>query len=400
MIAARHSLYLAVDGAGRMVERAVNANQDAIKSWNERWDTLFDSALFDIFLSMSVFAGVVAVCVWMVDELQDFDGGDVLFKKTFYKNLVWAFFVLSLMVPGGDRLEALVQGIHTFGQNFNQQALQYQLDDVALEDAIRGAVGRGTLSADISAQMAQCEGLIGERQFACLSSAHKQIQEMIDAYEDEWLLELPVGFRGFAEGLNDFLISAGNTASDYTGDVIGRPIDAAVQGAKDWEGIGSGTILGGALGAASGYFTGTMSSLVQGAVQSILLAIQWGFVNLLELSMLLTALVSPLALALSFLPGKGRPIIAWVIAYLSMVTVQLYYNLMIGFMGVVVVNSNAYDINGYLIVLAIFAPYIAFKLAKGGGIAVFEVLTAGTLGLALAAAQVGAKAITSGKGKS
>ena len=130
---------------------------------------------------------------------------------------------------------------------------------------------------------------------------------------------------------------------------------------------------------------GALGGTIQALTQALLFAAQWAFVNLLELAMLLTAMVSPFALALSFLPGKGRPIIAWVIAYMSMVMVQFYYNIMIGIMANVVLNSNAYDINGFLIVMAILGPVLAMKLAQGGGMAVFDVLTSGTVGTALAA---------------
>ena len=125
--------------------------------------------------------------------------------------------------------------------------------------------------------------------------------------------------------------------------------------------------------------------------QGILLAMQWSFVNLLELAMLLTAMVSPFALVLSFLPGKGRPIIAWALAYISMIMVQFYYNIMIGIMANVVLNSNAYDINGFLIVMAILGPVLAMKLAQGGGTIVFDVITSGTVGLALASAGIAAR---------
>ena len=384
------SLYLAVDGATKIMQDAVNVNQDAIASWDDKWLNIFDSQLFNIIIYMSTFVGVVAITVWMVEELRDFDTGDFLFKRSFYVNLFWAIFVMAMLVPGGDRLEALVQGIHSFGQQFNQQALEFQLNDIALEDAIRATVSRGTLQADISAQASQCEGLVGERQFACLGNAHQQVKQMIEAYQSEYLVDVPQGLKAVETGLGAQLAPE-NGADILNGEAgnLSRIRNAAIAGQADGlQGVANGGFRGALLGA--------LGSTVQALTQGILLAMQWAFVNLLELAMLLTALVSPFALALSFLPGKGRPIIAWIIAYTSMVMVQFYYNIMIGIMANVVLNSNAYDINGFLIIMAIFGPVLAMKLAQGGGMAVFDVITSGTIGLALASAGIAAKSAPTG----
>ena len=372
--------YLAVDGATRMMETAVKVNQDAIKSWDDKWNNIFDTQLFAIIIYMSIFAGIVAICVWMAKEIEDLDGNQFLFTKSFYANLVWALFIMAMLVPSGDRLEALVQGIHSFGQQFNQKALEFQLNDIALEDSIRATVGRGTLQTDIQAQANQCTGLVGERQFACLGNAHQQVKQMITAYEDEYLVGLPQPFYDFEKSL------AENIAPENAADLIdgqrgtlARIGDGIVEGQRDnLPGIGGGGLRGALLGALGG--------TIQAFTQAILFAMQWAFVNLLELAMLLTAMVSPFALALSFLPGKGRPIIAWVVGYTSMVMVQFYYNIMIGIMANVVLNSNAYDINGFLIVMAILGPVLAMKLAQGGGMAIFDVLTSGAVGASLAAA--------------
>ena len=370
---------LAADGATRMMETAVKVNQDAIKSWDDKWNNIFDSQLFAIIVYMSIFAGIAAVCVWMAKEIEDLDNGQPLFTKSFYTNLMWSLFIMAMLVPGGNRLEALVQGIHSFGQQFNQQALEFQLNDIALEDSIRATVGRGTLQTDIQAQANQCTGLIGERQFACLGNAHQQVKQMITAYQDEYLVGLPQPFYDFEQSLGE-KIAPENAADIVDGQrgTLARVRDGLIQGQNDnLPGVGGGGLRGALLGALGG--------TIQALTQALLFAAQWAFVNLLELAMLLTAMVSPFALALSFLPGKGRPIIAWVIAYMSMVMVQFYYNIMIGIMANVVLNSNAYDINGFLIVMAILGPVLAMKLAQGGGMAVFDVLTSGTVGTALAA---------------
>jgi len=72
--------------------------------------------------------------------------------------------------------------------------------------------------------------------------------------------------------------------------------------------------------------------------------------------------------------------------------VQFYYNLFVGIIGVVIVNSNAHDMNGYLLILAVFAPLLAVRLAQGGGVAVFEAISSGSIGSAIASVTGAAKA--------
>ena len=385
------NFFLAVDGATQLMEDAMNVNRDAISSWNERWETIFDSGLFLIIVNMATFAGVTAICIWMVNELKDFDGDAFLFKRSFYTNLMWALFVMALLVPNGSRLANMVQGLHKFGQAFNQQALAYQLDNVALEDGIRASVARGTLSSEISAQLSQCQAYIGKDQYNCLVNARQQIGQMVSGYEDDWLLKLPNAYSDIETNI-DYLLNSDSAPS--IGDAVrantrgGRVTEATIEGARgeiSTPGIDdSKSVIGRIAGAVSGPFLGALGGIIQGFVHAILLSVQWGFVNSLEMAMLLTALVAPFAVMLSFIPGTGRPVIAWVLAYLSMVMVQFYYNLFTGIMGVVIVNSNAHDMNGFLIVLAIFGPVLAIKLAQGGGMAVFDAITSGTIGLALA----------------
>jgi len=390
-----HSFYLAVDGATQLMENAMNVNRDAISSWNERWETIFSSGLFLIIVNMSTFAGVAAICIWMVNELKDFDGDTYLFKRSFYTNLIWALFVMALLVPNGTRLANIVQGVHKFGQAFNQQALAYQLDDVALEDGIRASVARGTLSSEVSAQLSQCQAYIGRDQYNCLVNARQQIRQMVDGYEDDWLLKLPNAYTDIEEKI-DYLLNVDSDIpsidergllNSTVGSQANRATEATLEGLNgeiSIPGLDQSSVIGRIAGAVSGPFLGNLGSVFQGFTHAILLSVQWGFVNSLEMAMLLTGLVAPFAVMLSFIPGRGRPIVAWILAYLSMVMVQFYYNLFTGIMGVVIVNSNAHDMNGFLIVLAIFGPVLAIKLAQGGGLAVFDTITSGSIGLMLA----------------
>ena len=53
-------MHLLLAGGSGILERGINVSQNAAASWNERWDTIFDSQIFAITTS---FAAVIAATV-------------------------------------------------------------------------------------------------------------------------------------------------------------------------------------------------------------------------------------------------------------------------------------------------------------------------------------------------
>lgn len=133
-----------------------------------------------------------------------------------------------------------------------------------------------------------------------------------------------------------------------------------------------------------------MSGIVQTVVQTILLAFQWAFANVLEISMLLTGLMGPLAVAGSLLPFGPKSIFTWIIGFFSLGMAQISYNIIVGMCAVVIVNADITDVNGFLVIVGLLGPALALAIATGGGISVFNVITSGTAELAKTTARIGA----------
>ena len=102
--------------------------------------------------------------------------------------------------------------------------------------------------------------------------------------------------------------------------------------------------------------------------------LQWGVCNTIEASLLLSALVSPLALGLSLLPIQGRPIIGWLIGYFALWGIPLGYALVAGLGAWVVVWSHLEAIAdaAFLGYLVIFAPSLAATIMTFNGIAIHQ----------------------------
>jgi hypothetical protein len=115
-------------------------------------------------------------------------------------------------------------------------------------------------------------------------------------------------------------------------------------------------------------------------IRFVLSSMQWGFVNILEAALLLTATFAPIAMGLSLLPFQGRPILAWLIGFISLLGVQLGYTIIVGLAAIVVVNSNGELVTdvAFLFFLSVFAPLLAVIVSSGGGITLYRGITSNT----------------------
>ncbi len=116
---------------------------------------------------------------------------------------------------------------------------------------------------------------------------------------------------------------------------------------------------------------GTLASL---GVKYFLNALQWVFTNLFEMAFWLSAITAPIMLALSLAPAANRgmlPIVDWVITFFSIGLMQIYYVALIGIMAVLMAKVDTAFLSDlrFPLMLGVFAPLIAFALARGGALA-------------------------------
>ena len=82
------------------------------------------------------------------------------------------------------------------------------------------------------------------------------------------------------------------------------------------------------------WVTFLVHSLVQtgshALAEHILKGWQWAFANILELAMLLTGLMGPIAVAGSAVPLQGRPLWAWLTGFFSLGMAKFSYSVIVG----------------------------------------------------------------------
>jgi hypothetical protein len=82
----------------------------------------------------------------------------------------------------------------------------------------------------------------------------------------------------------------------------------------------------------------------QALAEQFLKGWQWAFANLLEMAMLLTGLIGPIAVAGSVVPLQGRPLWSWLVGFFSLGMAKFSYNVIVGLAATVVVAADAQDL--------------------------------------------------------
>ena len=348
---------LAVEGAADLLEQGLTISEDVGAIFSLYWTQIFQSELYD---HINYLATIFAVgCLlffmmrWVYAAVHEDDYREPL------RSLIWPLIVVALLANDGMLLGGMTRALRNQMNTVAEQTLEVTLLNVTLEEAIRGALAKGAVTAEVSAQIAQCQSLLGEEQIACLESANEQIQGTLNDFKSHWFTGAVATGAGSVFPWLDSLSSS-------------------VRGATEAYSTSGGSVGQGL----AGFFGGFFGSQYRAIIHAFLMSWQWAFVNLIQISMLLTGLIGPSAVAASLLPFGGKPIFAWLTGFLSLGFAQICYNIIVGLAAVVILNANTFDTNGFLVLISILAPALALGLASGGGLAIFNIMLSGSAGMA------------------
>ncbi|MGA7937815.1 MAG: hypothetical protein WCA35_29975 [Kovacikia sp.] len=348
------SLTLAATGASDILQRGIDTSQGIAETWNKQWLNVFQSELYHSVVSLAGLFAAGALVFFMIQFIRHMVLEEDL--ATSLQSLLIPLVVIVLLANKGYLLGNSTLSLRNVIHGLSGKVLSQTLLEVKLQDAIQASVDKGSVSTQISALLSQCEGLVGQKQQDCFKSANQQAQAIIQDYQAKH----PTGNQPF-QGLTDWLNQLSQQANDFS-----QAQDGGI----------SGSLFQGA-----GYLSGFLGAISQSLAQALLLAFQWAFANILEIALLLTGLMGPIAVA-GALMYEGKSLWAWLTGFFAIGMAQVSYNIIVGLAAVVVVNANVTDTLGFLVIIAILAPALALALASGGGMVVFNIINAGSAGIA------------------
>ena len=255
---------------------------------------------------------------------------------------LWALVVAALLANNGKLLVEVSSLLRDYIRYVNQQVLDYALAGSSLQDNFEKFQQSLATRAIAANYLQHCEFMVGEEQKQCL---------------EEVAGRLEVALRNMQQGGNN------SPSLDWLLGLVQRllPVDPLT-------------------GAVMNSNTDELGSLFipswESAVFSILNAFMEAYQHFLELSLVLTGLMGPLAVGGSLLPGGPKALWAWLTGFFSIGFAKLAFNITAGLAATAAASSDQIpDQLPLYTIFGLMAPLISSGLALGGGLAVWNSLT-------------------------
>lgn len=341
-----------VTGGLGIIQESIQRLNAVQQAWDQRWNDIFQSPN-GLYLGINQFASIILVGAfiffavgWVKDAIE---------RGVFpaLPHVLWVLTIAVLLFNNGAMLGSLTVGIRDIINAQTRTVLEVQIGEVSMMEALNDVIVSQQAKALIQQEYAECDAKEGQAQIDCFIQAGERARQRL---EEEYRA------RGFWTAGVERLWSRiqqitdrieqeyrGGNASATTNPLADVLVNTVIQ-------------------------TGS-----QALAEQLLKSWQWAFANLLELAMLLTGLMGPIAVAGSVVPLQGRPLWAWLVGFFSLGMAKFSYNVIVGLAATVVVAADAQTQGdfGFLLLIGVLAPVLALAIAGGAGMAVFRGVSGG-----------------------
>ncbi len=312
-----------------------DAANSVASSWNDTWRDVLGvsgapggTSLYGVLAWVGTLFAVGTLLFLIIEFYKDLNEG----KAVAFASLVWPLIVAFLLANNGELLANVTLSLREIINEANSQVISITMAGVKLDELYQEANGNIGLQSMISNFIQPCQSLTGEAQVQCLNQAVAQGQNLVNSYQTAF------GNKGWLENIQGFL-------DGLTGGITDGGLDVGV--------------------------FGLLKPLWMPIVVSILYWMQLAYQNLLEASLVITALLGPIAIGGSLLPYGPRAVFAWLTGFFSVGFARLCFNVIVGLTSVVATSSEGGDPFSFALFAGLFAPILASSLASGAGLVVW-----------------------------
>ncbi|MGK7878129.1 MAG: hypothetical protein AB4426_33930 [Xenococcaceae cyanobacterium] len=312
--------------ATEILEDGREASEALAKSIDGLWNAAFSSGLYLALVRLGLLFALGSLAFFVVQWLKAMLDGE---ESQALSQLLWPLIVVFLLSNSGAPLAGATKELRALIHTVNQEVLELAIADTNLQVAYELASTENAVEQVIAGKRDACYGLenTGER-VSCIQDAASEAQNFIQDYRNR-------------QGNPTFLEKAWESAEALLDD----PLDAALN---------------------------VVGSVVQLAIENLFWVFHHGFQLLIELSLLVTGLLGPLAVGGSLLPGAQKSLLAWLTGFFAIGMAKLSFNILSGLVSLIVLNAGDTDPLILPLFLGLLAPVISLALASGGGMAVFN----------------------------
>ena len=331
--------------AGDLLENAAGGGSLVAQGFDELWQNTLNGGLYAALCRVGILFAVGSLVLFIVQWGKQMLDGDEIRAVS---ELIWPLVVGLLLSNNGAILAQSTLVLRDYINSVNKFVLEFTAADADLTAAYQQALGHAAMQTAVGSAIEECRSanLSNEQVVQCLTQARTELQS-----------KFPELFKDPDSG-DSYLGAAGSWIMQELG-----KIDQATQEAQ---GDGLPGIANQILSGASAAVGAILTTFVTSLLLALNNAYQWG----LEFSLLLTALLGPLAVGGSLLPFGSKAIMGWLTGFFSVGIAKLSFNIILGLAGLLIATAQASQPMIFLAFIGLVAPFLATGLAAGGGIAV------------------------------
>jgi hypothetical protein len=344
--------YVAITADRILLNGGSAVSQKVAESWDQTWSIALSGGLYTALNNFGIFIAVACMTLWLLNFARKWIEEEASTPWVFTE-LIYPVLVVVLLSGGGNNLAQLSQGMRDALNFFNEQTIQVVANRMDLEKTMTELADYASVNAYIGNVRSQCNTITDNAKLSeCLKLQNEALQGVLSVYRSKY------GATLYTKRIEDQI----NTARRDPGEALQSGAISTVNIA--------------------------LSPLVS-LVTLVMVALQGAFQHLIEVSMLLTAVMAPLAVGASLLPFGAKPIFAWFTAFWSLGLCKLSYNVICGLTAIAIYKTGSTETLVSAIFFGVLSPILAIAMASGGGMAIFNgILAASATVTGIAVTQV------------
>lgn len=326
--------------AGDFLESSQNLAKATYQAWETIWTSFFDTSVPGLWTGMVALALAIAGLAFIHLALTWFPSV-ITSEPTAIRQLVQPlalfFIVVALLGADGKLLSWVLEAVRGIGLKLTRLPLDVQLAGIRLGEALDNVAVEGGTEEEIRTLIANCQGAVGEEFARCLDEAVGEAQSLVAAVE----METGVDLAGTTDRLQDILQGIAGAANP-----LGQIDDLILNG---------------------------FLILLQGFCY----ALQWAFVNGLEIVLLGVFSLTPIIISFLFTEIGPKLFYGWLVKIFGLYTTQLVYNIITGLIALVINTGDFTRIAGIrdlalAVFLGVVAPILSLVFGYGEFVKAFE----------------------------
>ncbi|QLE45666.1 hypothetical protein FD723_36065 (plasmid) [Nostoc sp. C052] len=348
---------------GELVKKAAETSASISAGFDDLWNKTLAGELYNNICTVGALFAVATLTFFMIEWTKQMINGN---EQRAFSDFIWPLIVVVLLSNHGKVLGNSTLGIRNYINNVNNMVLIQTADGLDLRVAFQKAAGVSVARSAIGLAIERCRSssLQPNEAIDCLQQAKEDLSQ-----------KYPEAFDQNSGPFKWFLAAIDK--------VVDAPIDAIKNKRNPLQILFSSI---------SGFIGSGVTSTISLVMLSMNGSYQWG----IELTMLITAFLGPLAVGGSLLPYGAKSIFTWLIGYFSIGIGKLSFNMIVGFAGQLISDSQADQPMFFLFTIGICAPFLATGLAAGGGLALLQQINKASETYGVIAAEAGIAIITRG----